>query len=122
MDVAYVTVHEGYRGEIGSARFYVVSDATRWDRLGLARMAHRLWRIMKEESPDVVFSTGAAPGCIALFLGWLLGARTIWLDSFANVASMSLSGRLVGRIADLRLTQWPGLARERGPYYVGSVL
>jgi len=67
-------------------------------------------------------STGAAPGYIAVRLGKLLGARTAWIDSVANVEEVSLSGRMVGRHADLWLTQWRHLAKDDGPQYRGEVL
>jgi hypothetical protein len=80
---------------VGNQRFYVIPDATRWDRWGVLRLAARIARILLQERPQVVVSTGAAPGCIALVLGRLLGARTIWLDSIANVERLSLAGRMV---------------------------
>lgn len=102
-------------------RVYAVNDATRWDRLGLFVLALRIARILWRERPHVVFSTGAAPGCLAIALGRLCGARTIWLDSMANVDRLSLSGRLVKPFAHLRLTQWEHLARPGGPEFSGRV-
>jgi UDP-N-acetylglucosamine:LPS N-acetylglucosamine transferase len=120
-EVAFATVHPAYRADVGNQRFYVIPDATRWDRWGVLRLAARIARILLQERPQVVVSTGAAPGCIALVLGRLLGARTIWLDSIANVERLSLAGRMVRPFAGLWLTQWPHLARERGPECAGRV-
>lgn len=120
-DVAYATVSDAYRAEVGEARFYRIRDATRWDKLGLLATAFQLAVVLLRERPHVVFSTGAAPGLLALALGRLFGARTIWLDSIANIDELSLSGRRAGRIAHLWLTQWPHLAREEGPEYAGAV-
>lgn len=72
--------------------------------------------------PDVVVSTGAAPGALAVVLGKLSRARTVWIDSAANVECLSLSGRLVRRFSDLWLTQWPDLARRSGASFLGRVL
>lgn len=121
-DVAFVTVHASYRAQVPGQRFYLVNDANRWTKLGLVKAACRLARIVWRERPDVVISTGAAPGYLALRLGRLFGARTIWLDSIANVETLSMSGSHAGRFADLWLTQWPHLARPNGPHYTGSVL
>lgn len=121
LDVAFVTVAEGYRQDVPGRRFYLVNDATRWERLASLRLAFRVLGILRRERPDVVFSTGAAAGCFALIFGRLLGARTIWLDSIANVNRLSLSGRLARPFAELWLTQWPHLARETGPEYAGRV-
>jgi UDP-N-acetylglucosamine:LPS N-acetylglucosamine transferase len=121
-DVIFVTVDEGYRSQVIGSRFYLINDASRWDKIGLLRMFLRLAPILLKERPDVVISTGAAPGYIALRIAHALRARTIWLDSIANVAELSLSGAKIGRYADLWLTQWPHLANPRGPHYAGSVL
>jgi UDP-N-acetylglucosamine:LPS N-acetylglucosamine transferase len=121
-EVVFVTVHASYRQQVPDHRFYVVNDASRWNKMGLLRTTRSLSRIVWNERPDIVISTGAAPGYIALLLGRLLGARTIWLDSIANVEQLSMSGSWVGRCADLWLTQWPHLARPEGPHYAGSVL
>jgi hypothetical protein len=119
--VSYVSVHPAYRSDVPDREFYVVNDATRWDRLGSFRLALRILWILLRERPAVVISTGAAPGAFAIILGRLLGARTIWLDSIANVDAMSLSGNLARRYSQLWLTQWPHLAREGGPEYAGKV-
>ena len=121
-DVAYLTTIESYRSHVGGARFYVVRDANLNTKLRLLWMAVRVALVLLWERPDVVVSTGAAPGYLAVRLGKLLGARTIWIDSMANAEKLSLSGRRVGAHADLWLTQWPHLAGPHGPHYVGAVL
>ncbi len=121
-DVAFATVHESYRAQVPDHRFYLVNDANRWTKFALLKAACRLAAIVWSEKPDVVISTGAAPGYLALRFGRLLGARTIWLDSIANAERLSMSGDYIGRCADLWLTQWPHLARPNGPHYSGSVL
>lgn len=120
--VAYVTVNGVYRADIGRAPLYVVNDATRWSKLGLLRLAARMTWIMLRERPDFVITTGAAPGYFAVMIGKMLGARTAWIDSMANVDDMSLAGRKARRWTDLWLTQWPALAGANGPSFEGSVL
>ena len=121
-EIVYVTVLDSYRSQVSENKFYVVKDANRWNKIGLIRQALQLAWIMAKERPDVVVSTGAAPGYFALLLGRLFGARTIWIDSLANIDHVSMSGKQVGRFADLWLTQWPHLAKPEGPYFGGSVL
>lgn len=121
-DVHYVTVNRDYQVDIPDQPLSVISDATRWSRLALLKSALQLLMILLRERPDVVVTTGAAPGYLAIRLGRLLGARTIWLDSIANADELSLSGRMAGQVADLWLTQWPHLAGEGGPQYFGGVL
>src|SRR5690242_432433 len=109
-DVAYLTTDPGHRGEVGGARFHTVVDANRWERVKLVRSALKTLWVLVRERPDVVVSTGAAPGYLALRIGKLLGARTVWIDSVANVEELSLSGQMASRQADLCLTQWSHLA------------
>lgn len=121
-DVAYLTTEPGYKARVDGARFYVVPDANRWRKWRLLRCLVAVARVLLRERPDVVVSTGAAPGYLAIRIGKMLGARTIWVESIANVDEMSMSGRLVGPHADLWLTQWEHLARPQGPFFAGSVL
>lgn len=79
-------------------------------------------RLVAELRPEVVISTGAAPGALAVMMGKLFGARTIWIDSVANAERVSLSGRLVRRWCDLWLTQWPDLAKSTGARFEGRLL
>lgn len=126
--VAFVTVSKAYRTDIqreleeAKARFYVISDGTRWSKFGLVKMVAKLLWIVLRERPNVVISTGAAPGYFAIRIARLVGARTVWIDSIANVEQLSMAGQMIGRHADLWLTQWPHLAGPGGPRFEGAVL
>ena len=93
-DVAYLTTDAGYRSEVAGARFYAVNDANRWNKLAVARCALRILWVLLRERPTVVVSTGAAPGYLAIRFAGLLGARTAWIDSIANVEELSMSGQM----------------------------
>jgi len=120
--VTYVTVNKSYRADIGSAEFCVVNDTTRQNWFGLVLLCIRLlWHFLRVR-PDVVVTTGAAPGYFAVRLGKLFGARTIWIDSIANVSALSLSGQRAEQHVDLCLTQWSHLSSKGGPQFAGAVL
>jgi UDP-N-acetylglucosamine:LPS N-acetylglucosamine transferase len=120
--VHYVTVQDKYRADVAGSPFYVVRDATRWQRFALLIQALQVCWVVLRVRPDLVISTGAAPGYFALRLGKMLGARTIWLDSLANVEVLSQAGVMSGPYADLWLTQWPELAGDAGPECAGKVI
>lgn len=120
-EVTYATVSEAYRAQAPSPNFEIVPDATRWNKFGAMIAAWQIFRLLRRTRPHVVISTGALPGYFAVRFGKLLGARTIWLDSFANAEELSLAGRLAGKWADLWLTQWPEVSQLRGPHYSGAV-
>jgi len=121
-ELVFVTVLKSYRSQVPKNKFYLINDANRWNKLRLIQVVLKLVWILGKERPDVVVSTGAAPGYFALRLGRLFGAKTIWIDSITNIERLSMSGSLVGRYADLWLTQWPHLAKSEGPHYGGAVL
>jgi hypothetical protein len=121
-DLALVTVSDAYRSEAPTTRFHTVRECTRWDTWRCGYTFLQLLWILLRERPDVVVSTGALPGYFALRLGRWLGAKTVWLDSIANVDELSMSGLKIGPYADLWLTQWRHLSGPHGPYYRGAVL
>lgn len=111
----------------------MLQDATRWNLRSLWVLVPQVVRLMQRIRPDVVVTTGALPGLIAMMCGRLAGARTIWIDSLANVRQVSASGRLAGFVAHEWWTQWPHLAdgaesferngrgKQRKPKHHGAV-
>ena len=93
--------------------FYKVQDASSWSKINLLVLFFEMIVIVFKERPDVVFTTGAAPGLFGIILGRLFGSKTIWLDSIANYEQLSLSGRLASYFANLHLTQWPHLTNKK---------
>jgi len=122
MDVNYITTTHGVREEISDSPLFVVPDANLNEKLRLILLGLKVLWIIIRLRPHVVISTGAAPGFFALMFGKVFRAKTIWVDSIANVEQLSVSGQKVKRFADLWLTQWKHLAKPNGPYYKGGVL
>ena len=119
-----VTTSEAVRENLTRfGQVHVVGECNRQHGLRVVRVVLTCWRILRRERPDVVLSTGAAPGCVCCFLGKLMGAKIIWVDSITNVGRLSLSGWLVRYIADLFIVQWAELAQKyRGTEYVGTIV
>jgi UDP-N-acetylglucosamine:LPS N-acetylglucosamine transferase len=121
-DIVFITVNKAYRADVKGHGFYTVTDGTRKTPMRLILTALKLFWIICIERPDALISTGAAPGYLALRIARLFGARTMWLDSIANIEHLSMSGAMAGRYADLWLTQWRHLAMQNGPRFKGAVL
>lgn len=121
-EVSYLTTRKPSSRHVQGAKFHLVPDCNADEPLRVIVCALHVALRMVIERPDVVITTGAAPGLISLFFGKLMGARTIWIDSIANAEQLSLAGSRARRWADLWLTQWPHLARKSGPQYAGSVI
>jgi hypothetical protein len=121
--VRYVTTLPGTPSPIPEGKVSCVSDGSRDNPVGLAAAIVALILLIVSFRPHVVLSTGAAPGILALRLGKLVGAKTIWIDSIANAEDLSLSGKLARSHADLWLTQWPHLVeRYEGLQSFGAVM
>lgn len=119
---AFVSVDEGSRAAVAPDKFYRVPDANRGTKFKLIFLMLKLAYIVLVFRPDVVISTGAAHGYLAIRLGKLIGAKGLFIDSIANAEQLSLSGKLAVDHADIVLTQWPELSDDQRIYYRGAVL
>ncbi|MGA2069878.1 MAG: PssD/Cps14F family polysaccharide biosynthesis glycosyltransferase [Sedimentisphaerales bacterium] len=102
---------------------YIVGECNRQNPFMAVRVFFRCFNVVRQERPDVVISTGAAPGLLMCLVAKLFGAKIVWIDSIANVEKLSLSGRLVRPLAELCLTQWEDVAtRYAKVEYVGAII
>ncbi|GIZ52855.1 glycosyl transferase [Noviherbaspirillum aridicola] len=120
-DVTYMTTNAAYARDV-DASLITVADANLKEKLRLLRMFFEVLVHVARLRPDIVVSTGAAPGFAAILFGRLFGARTVWIDSIANSEQLSVSGKYARRYADVWLTQWAHLSQPAGPQYWGGVL
>ena len=56
--------------------------------------------------PDVIIATGAHTTVPICYIAKLFGKKVIFIETFANITTKTLSGNLVYPIADLFLVQW----------------
>jgi UDP-N-acetylglucosamine:LPS N-acetylglucosamine transferase len=120
-NVKYVTTIPGLPEQEGISNFELVKDSNQTEKLALLITLCQVFLIVLNYRPDVVISTGAAPGIWAILIGRLFGAKTIWLDSIANAEQLSLGGKISKKIAHTVLTQWEHLADGTKIIYRGSV-
>ena len=61
--------------------------------------------------PDVVVTTGAHT-CVAMcYIAKLFRKKIIYIESFANIETKTLTGRLVYPIADIFIVQWHSMLK-----------
>jgi UDP-N-acetylglucosamine:LPS N-acetylglucosamine transferase len=122
-EVVYVSTDPRGDADLAPARYYTVRNVTRRNGLTFAVTIRQLLAIVRHERPEVVVTTGAAPGLVALVVAKLVcRSRTVWIDTVAHSERMTLSGRLAKPFADAWLVQWPHLARPGGPEFWGAVI
>lgn len=121
-DVHYATTDPSAADQVGTAAFHTFSDANKDTPIRLIVCALKLAWIIFTVRPDVVVSTGAAGGYLAIRIARLIGARTMFVDSIANARELSISARISLRIADRVLSQWPRVAELSGAEYRGAII
>lgn len=120
-EIRFVTTHKGFSQDVDE-KIYTVIDANMNHKIkALIMFIQMLWIVLFYR-PDVIITTGAAPGFSAIFWGRLLGAKTIWLDSIANAEELSRSGKQAKKFADIWLTQWKHIETPSGPTFRGKIL
>ena len=80
-------------------------------------------RVLLRVRPVAILSTGPAIAVPVSVIGKLLGAHVVFVETGSRVRSLSLTGRIMYRWADLFFVQWPQLA-ERLPkaVYAGRLV
>ena len=78
-----------------------------------------VWRVQ----PLAVISSGPAIGVVVAGAAWVIGARVVFVETISRVTSLSLTGRLMRRLADRYFVQWPALVEQvPGAEYRGRLL
>jgi UDP-N-acetylglucosamine:LPS N-acetylglucosamine transferase len=79
------------------------------------------WRVLREQNPDVVISTGAGLALPFFVLGRIQRRRLVYIESITRVEKLALTGRLVYPLADAFFVQWDSLSELRRARFHGSV-
>lgn len=111
-DCHFVSTATNLVSPVMGAPIHFVRDCSRNTPFDMLRTSLTLLRLIRRINPDIVLSTGAAPGAVAIILAKLRGKRTVWIESLANCEKLSLSAHMVRRFTDIKLTQWEHLADQ----------
>jgi UDP-N-acetylglucosamine:LPS N-acetylglucosamine transferase len=120
-EIEFICTQKSVASMVDGHHFYVIQDGNRWNKLQLVKAFLTMRRIINNAKPDVIITTGSAPGLMGVIAGRLKGVKTIWIDSIANVEHLSMSGRIARNVAHVAYTQWPHLANEK-TLYKGNIL
>lgn len=67
-------------------------------------------RVLREERPAAILTTGAGVAVPFAWVGRLLGVPTVYVESVTRIDELSLSARLIAPVATRMYAQWPELA------------
>ncbi len=78
-------------------------------------------RVLREQDPSVIVSTGAGLALPFFLLGRLQRRRLVYVESITRVEKLALTGRLVYPLATSFFVQWDSLADLPRASFHGSV-
>jgi len=91
---------------------YVVGECYRKRPFAAVAVFGRAFNFVRRERPEVIVTTGSLPLAIVCVWVKVFGGKVVWIDSVSQMTTMSMSGSLVRRFADLTLVQWPSIAAD----------
>lgn len=119
--LTYMSTNVSFRQTVPESDFVLIPEINRWNKLKIISSFFKMLIIIFKLKPEIIITTGAAPGVLALLIGKILGAKTIWVESMCHAAEISLSGKLVNHFASKVYTQYPHLATHNF-IYSGNIL
>lgn len=72
------------------------------------------WRILRQERPDVLVSTGSEIAIPFFVLAKFSRTRTVFVESYCHVKTPSRTGKVVYPFSDVFLVQWSQLLEAYG--------
>ena len=82
------------------------------DVLALLYNLLSVFKIVRQEKPDLIISTGASVAVGFAFAAKVLNVRFIYIESISRSQDLSVSGKLVYPLSDSFYVQWPDLAQK----------
>ena len=61
--------------------------------------------------PDYIISTGSHTAVPMCYIAWLFRKKIIYIETFANINTKSLAGKLVYPISDIFIVQWESMLK-----------
>lgn len=120
-EVVYISTHNKCKSMINGNGFHTIMDFNRWNIWKIIPASLQVLFIIIKEHPKAIITTGAAPGLLTIMIGRIFGIKCIWIDSIANVKTMSACGKLAKKITKNIFTQWAELAISK-VQYAGNIL
>lgn len=67
---------------------------------------YRAIRILRKEHPNIIIAAGAAPAVPFLWIGKLMGSKTVYIEVFDRIDKPTLTGKLCYPVTDRFIVQW----------------
>lgn len=105
-----LTLKEKYKGKIGYLVYGTKDHILSYPFKLLYNCFKSLYYYLKFH-PDYIITTGAHTAGPICCIGKIFGSRIIYIETFANINTKTVTGKLLYPIADKFIIQWPSLKK-----------
>lgn len=70
------------------------------------------WKVIRQEKPQIILSTGAGVAVPFIIIGKINRSKTVFVESYTRVKDLSLSAKLVLPFLDVLYVQWSQLQEK----------
>lgn len=90
---------------------------------GYISLFRECFSALKKIRPKVIVTTGSNIAVPVFLAGKIMGAKLVFIETRARVYSKTLTGKLVARISDVVIVQWPEMLElYPNAYYFGTLV
>ena len=111
---SYIITEKTDYSVLPNSNVYYVDQINRKEKgflLNFFRLFRISLKIFMKEKPDIVISTGALASVATCIICKVFRRKLIFIESFADIYSPTLTGRVVHIFSDLFIVQWESLTK-----------
>lgn len=97
---------EDARSILEGERVYSCYHPTNRNIKNLIRNTFVAWKVLRNEKPDLLISSGAAVAVPFFYLAKLMGKKLIYIEVYDRIDKPTITGKLVYPIVDKFIVQW----------------
>ncbi|MGT2896315.1 PssD/Cps14F family polysaccharide biosynthesis glycosyltransferase [Streptococcus entericus] len=102
---------EDARSVLKDEKMYPCHHPTNRNIRNLFKNTFLAYKLLRQEKPDLIISSGAAVAVPFFYLGKLFGAKTVYIEVFDRIDRPTLTGKLVYPVTDRFIVQWEELKK-----------
>lgn len=102
---------EDARSVLKDEKMYPCHYPTNRNIRNLFKNTFLAYKLLRQEKPDLIISSGAAVAVPFFYLGKLFGAKTVYIEVFDRIDRPTLTGKLVYPVTDRFIVQWDELKK-----------
>ena len=94
---------------LGQEKVYWAYGPTNRNIKNLVKNLFLAWKVISQEQPKLIITTGAGESVPFVIIGKLFGSQVVFVESITRVKDISLSAKLVLPLIDRLYVRWSSL-------------